>query len=63
MLLSLTHTASLVTAEESKKPLAILDNNQRKGSVNRFDKSLEEFLAIVIFFTTWLTLQLRIHTS
>ena len=43
MLLSLTHTASLFAAEESKKPLAILYYNQRKGGIDRFDKSLEEF--------------------
>ena len=43
MLLSSTHTDSLVTAEESKKPLVILDYNQRKGGVDRFDENLEEF--------------------
>ena len=43
MLLSSTHTDSLVTAEESKKPLVILDYNQRKDGVDRFDENLEEF--------------------
>ena len=42
-LLSLIHTTNLVTAEEFKNPLAILDYNQGKDDVDRFDGSLEEF--------------------
>ena len=43
ILLSPTHTASLIIAEESKKPLTDLDYNQKKCELNRFDKSLEKF--------------------
>ena len=43
VLLSSTHTNSLVTADECKKPLMILDYNQRKGGVDMFDENLEEF--------------------
>ena len=43
MLLSSTHTNSSVTADECKKPLIILNYNQRKGGVDMFDKNLEEF--------------------
>ena len=42
--LSSTHTNSLVTADKCKKPLIILNYNQRKGGVDMFDKNLEEFL-------------------
>ena len=37
VLLSSTHTNSSVTANECKKPLMILDYNQRKGDFNMFD--------------------------
>ena len=43
VLLSSTHTNSSVTADECKKPLMILDYNQRKGGVDMFDENLEEF--------------------
>ena len=43
VLLSSTHTNISVTADECKKPLMILDYNQRKGGVDMFDKNLEEF--------------------
>ena len=43
VLLSSTHTNSSVTADECKKPLMILDYNERKGGVNMFNKNLEEF--------------------
>ena len=44
VLLSSTNTNSLVTADECKKPLMILDYNQRKGGIDMFDKNLQEFL-------------------
>ena len=44
VLLSSTHTNSLVTADECKKQLMILDYNQRKNGVDMFDKNLDEFL-------------------
>ena len=43
VLLSSTHTNSLITADECKNQLMILDYNQRKGGVDMFDKNLEEF--------------------
>ena len=43
VLLSSTHTNSSVTAHECKKPLMILDYNQRKSDVDMFDENLEEF--------------------
>ena len=42
MLLS-SHIDSFVAVGECKKPLAILDYNQEKGGVDRFDKNLKEF--------------------
>ena len=41
--MSSTHTNSSVTADECKKPLMILDYNQRKGDVDMFEENLEEF--------------------
>ena len=38
VLLSSTHTNSSVGADECKKPLMILDYNQKKGGVDMFDK-------------------------
>ena len=43
MLLSSTYTEKSATTDECKKPLMILDYNQRKGGVDRLDKNLEEF--------------------
>ena len=43
VLLSSTHTNSSVTADECKKPLMILDYNQRKGGFDMFDENLKEF--------------------
>ena len=43
ILLSSTHTENSVTTDECKKPLMILDYNQRKGSVDMFDENLEKF--------------------
>ena len=43
VLLSSTHTNSSVTADECKKPLMILNYNQRKDGVDMFDENLEEF--------------------
>ena len=70
VLLSSTHTNSLVTADECKKPLMILDYNQRKGGVDMFDENLEEFSVAekqlgghCFSFTTCLTLQLTIRIS
>ena len=64
VLLSSTHTNSLDTADECKKPLMILDYSQRKGGVDMFDENLEEFSCCrktvrwPLFFTTCLTLEL-----
>ena len=43
MLISSTHTDPSVANDESKKPLLVLDYNERKGGVDRFDQSMEEF--------------------
>ena len=43
MLLSSTHTENYATTDECKKPIMILDYNQRKGGVDMFDKNLEKF--------------------
>ena len=43
VLLSSTHTNSSVTADECKKPLMILDYNQRKDGVDMFHENLEKF--------------------
>ena len=43
ILLISTHTENSVTTDECKKPLMILDYNQRKGSVDMFDENLEKF--------------------
>ena len=43
MLLGSTHTDPSVANDESKKPLLVLDYNERKGGVDRFDQSIEEF--------------------
>ena len=43
VLLSSTHTNSLVTADECKKPLMLLNYNQRKDGVDMFDENLEKF--------------------
>ena len=43
MLLSSTHTEPSVASDESKKPHLILDYNERKGGVDRFDQSIEAF--------------------
>ena len=43
MLLSSTHTENSVTTDECKKPLMILDYNQRKSGIDMSDENLEEF--------------------
>ena len=43
MLQSSTRTENSVTTNERKKPLMILDYNQRKGGVDMFDENLEIF--------------------
>ena len=43
VLLSSTHKNSSAAADECKKPLMILDYNQRKDGVDIFDENLEEF--------------------
>ena len=43
MLLSSSHADNLVTTNETKKPVMILDYIKRKGGVNIFDENYEEF--------------------
>ena len=62
MLLSSAHTEKSVTTDERKKPLMILDYNQKKGGVDMCDENLEELscrrkTVRWPLLTTWLTLQ------
>ena len=68
VLLSLSHNDAFVDNEEKKKPLVILDHNERKSGVDMFDINVEQSFCrrkpvcwLLFFFATCYMLEPTMH--